>query len=144
MQSLEQTAVGIFQQLMRPRASTAVILLASISCLQDGSSYSRHQAQSGQEERGRPEPAAAVPLYQKSKLPLQPPLKNSTQTLLARLDHMAALTCKGGWDGEQLVLLDSIVQANSGVEAEIEGRTTISGRVVLSHESAFSILLLFL
>lgn len=66
-ESLEQAAVSICSAAHEVQSQHCCDSLASPSWLQDGSSYSRHDAQSGQEERGRPEPAAAVPLYQKSK-----------------------------------------------------------------------------
>lgn len=125
--------LAFVQRLMRSKASTAVFPLASPSWLQDGSCYSRHHAQSRQEERGRPEPAAAVPLYQKSKSfhhhhPQPPPLAphphtpfqlNSTQILLARLDPTVTPTCKGSWESE-------LVQAGKGVRVGSERRQSYS------------------
>lgn len=62
------------------------------------------------------------------------PQLNSTQILLARLDHMVTPTCKGGWESDPLVLLVSIAQAGEGVWVGSEYRAAISGRVVLSPE----------
>lgn len=130
------------QQLMKSKASTAVIPLASPSWSQDGSSCSRHRAQSGRGERGRPEPAAAVPLYQKSK-------SFPTRTVPAKFH--ADLTGHTGLYGHPYlqrklgkgaVSLVSMVQASKGMWVGGEYRATLSGKVVLSLESTCPLLLL--